>query len=84
VSGGFSAWKARAVIRLAQLKRKYAGDEEVCAQLDRLVARLKRLRRRDLNSFLAELIALSGRVPELLEVVPAEEDAERWLREGGE
>jgi hypothetical protein len=80
---GFSAWKTRAVIRLLQLKKKYSGAE-LAAEIDELIARLKRLRARDLCSFLARLSALSARVPELLEVVPAEEDAERWLREGGE
>jgi tRNA isopentenyl-2-thiomethyl-A-37 hydroxylase MiaE len=81
VSGGFSAWKARAAIRLLQLKKKYSGAE-LAAEIDELIARLKRLRRRDLHSFLAQLSALSERAPEVLEIAPSEEDVERWLREG--
>lgn len=79
----FSAWKTRAVIRLLQLKRKYSGTE-LAAEIDWLIARAKRLRRRDLHSFIAQLSKLSDRVPEVLEIVPAEEDVERWLRQGGE
>ena len=78
----FSAWKTRAVIRLLQLKRKYSGTE--AAEIDWLIARAKRLRRRDLHSFIAQLSKLSDRVPEVLEIVPTEEDVERWLRQGGE
>jgi hypothetical protein len=80
---GFSAWKTRAVIRLLQLKKKYSGAE-LAAEIDQLIARLKRLRARDLRSFLAQLSALSERVPEVLEIAPSEEDVERWLRQGGE
>jgi hypothetical protein len=69
------------VIRLLQLKKKYSGAE-LAAEIDQLIARLKRLRARDLRSFLAQLSALSERVPEVLEIAPSEEDVERWLRQG--
>jgi hypothetical protein len=70
------------VIRLLRARARYSGAE--AAEIDKLIARLKRLRRRDLHSFLALLSALSERVPEVLEIAPSEEDVERWLRQGGE
>lgn len=81
----FSAWKTRAVVKLMQMKKKYAGTE-LGGEIDQLIARLKRLRARDLHSFLAAVSALSERAPEVLEIVPREEEVERWLgeRKGGE
>lgn len=79
----FSAWKTRAVVKLMQIKKKYAGTE-LGGEIDKLIARLKRLRARDLHSFLAAVSALSERAPEVLEIAPTEEEVERWLRARGE
>jgi hypothetical protein len=79
----FSAWKAWAAVKLLALKVKYRDDPKAARDIDYLLDRLERLRLESLAAFLADLHRASNNAPELLEIVPREEEVEAWF-EGGE
>jgi len=79
----FSAWKAWAAVKLLSLRMKYRDDPKIAQDVDYLVNRLERLRLDSLASFLADLHRASNGAPELLEIVPKEEEVAQWF-EGGE
>ncbi|MCC6051087.1 MAG: hypothetical protein LM580_10290 [Thermofilum sp.] len=79
----FSAWKAWATVKLLALKQKYSNPK-VRGYVDTLVNRLERLRLDSLASFFADLHRASNEVPELLEILPSEEEVISWFEEGGE
>jgi hypothetical protein len=80
----FSAWKAWAVVKLLSLRLKYRDDPKICNDVDVLVNRLERLRLDSLTAFLADLHRASTDCEEFLEIVPSEEEVEKWFSEEGE
>jgi hypothetical protein len=78
----FSGWKAWAAVKLLSLKLKYRDDPKVARDVDYLVDRLERLRLDSLAAFLADLHRASTDAPEFLEIVPSEEEVEKWFQEG--
>jgi hypothetical protein len=80
----FSAWKAWAIVKLTEIRRKYAGNPKVTQAVDVLVNRLERLRLDSLAPFLADLHRASTDVPEFLEIFPREEEVAEWFQGGGE
>ena len=80
----FSAWKAQAVVKLLALEQKYKDNPKARSAIDHLVDRLERLRLDSLASFFADLHRASNEVPELLEILPSEEEVEKWFEEEGE
>jgi hypothetical protein len=75
----FSAWKAWATVKLLSLRLKYGDNPKVSSAIDYLVDRLERLRLDSLAAFLADLHRASNDVPELLEILPKEEEVTRWF-----
>jgi hypothetical protein len=80
----FSAWKARAAVKLLALKQKYRDNPKVSDAIDYLVNRLERLRLDSLAAFLADLHRASVDCEELLEILPSEEEVSLWFEEEGE
>jgi hypothetical protein len=80
----FSAWKAWAIVKLTEIRRKYAGNPKVTQAVDVLVNRLERLRLDSLAPFLADLHRASADAPEFLEIFPREEEVAEWFQGGGE
>jgi 4-aminobutyrate aminotransferase-like enzyme len=78
----FSAWKAQAVLRLIAVKAQYRDNPKVVQTIDNLIAKLQHLKLRDLHSFLATVNFASQDAPELLSIVPSEEEVVRWFGEG--
>jgi hypothetical protein len=80
----FSAWKAWAAVKLLTIKTKRRDEPKVAQAVDVLISRLERLRLDALASFLADLHRASADVPELLEIVPKEEEVAQWFEGEGE
>jgi hypothetical protein len=80
----FAAWKAWAAVKLLSLKRKYRDNPKVVQAVDVLVNRIERLRLDSLAAFLADLHRASTDAPELLEIIPKEEEVVSWFEEGDE
>ena len=80
----FSAWKSTALLKLLALKANYRDNPKVLQDIDYLVNRLERLRLDGLASFLADLHRASSGAPELLEIIPKEEEVVSWFQRGGE
>jgi hypothetical protein len=80
----FSAWKAWAIVKLIDVKRKYAGNPKVAQAADLLVNRLERLRLDSLAPFLADIHRASVDAPEFLSILPSEEEVNSWFSKGEE
>jgi 4-aminobutyrate aminotransferase-like enzyme len=80
----FSGWKAQAMVHLIAVKAQYRDNPKVVQAVDNLVAKLQYLKLRDLHSFLATVNFAAQDAPELLSIVPEEEEVESWFEKGGE
>jgi hypothetical protein len=80
----FSAWKAKATLRLLTLKTKYKDNPKVLQDIDVLVTKLQYLKLRDLHSYLTLVYEASSDCEEFLEIVPKEEEVEEWYGRGEE
>jgi hypothetical protein len=80
----FSAWKSKATLRLLALKTKYRDDPKIAQDVDILVTKLQYLRLRDLHSFFALVHEASKDCEEFHEILPTEEEVDRWFSRGEE
>jgi len=65
-------WKVRALARIVELEKKYAGNPEVCNALEKLVDEVRQVRIYTLPRLIARLHQLSKQIPELEDVIPDE------------
>jgi hypothetical protein len=80
----FSAWKCKATLRLLSLKLKYKDNPKIAQDIDVLITKLQYLKLRDLASFLVLVHHASADCEEFLEILPKEEEVEKWFEEGEE
>ena len=75
----FSTWKAQAVLRLLAIKAAHS-DPKVHETVDALIAKLLRLRTRDLAAFLVLLHRAAALSEEFLSILPTEEEVKTWSK----
>lgn len=75
----FTVWKARAMVKLVNLRKQYEGDAKISSYLDSLISKLHYAKARDISRVIFDLHLLSKEVPEVLELIPSEEDVKQWL-----
>jgi len=80
----FSTWKTQSMVRLIAVKAQYRDNSKVVQAVDNLIAKLQYLKLRDLHSFLAAINFAAQDAPELLSIVPKEEELVSWFEKGGE
>jgi hypothetical protein len=80
----FSAWKSKATLKLIALKTKYKDDPKIVQDIDTLITKLQYLRLRDLHSFFALVHEASKDCEEFYEILPTEEEVDRWFSRGEE
>jgi len=73
----FSEWKAQAALRLLAIKAAHR-DPKVRETVDALMAKLLRLRTRDLAAFLVLLHRAATLSEEFLSLLPTEEEVKTW------
>lgn len=71
----FNMWKTKTMRQLLQLYKKYQDPE-----IDMLIEKLSYLKKRDLITFMKQLHSISRKFPELLELLPSQEELESWLK----
>jgi len=76
-------WKVRALARIVELEKKYAGHPEVCAELEKLIDEVRLVRIYTLPRLIARLHQLSKRVPELEDIIPDEKLASEIIAHSG-
>jgi hypothetical protein len=80
----FSAWKAKATLRLLAMKTKYKDDPKILQDIDILITKLQYLKLRDLHSYLALVHHASADTEEFLVILPTEKEIEEWYGRGEE
>lgn len=75
----FTVWKARAMVKLVNLRKQYENDAKISSYLDSLISKLHYAKARDISRVIFDLHLLSKEVPEVLELIPSEEDVKQWL-----
>ena len=73
----FSTWKAQAVLRLLAIKAEHR-DPKVRETVDALMAKLLRLRARDLAAFLILVHNAAMLTDDFLSLLPTEEEVKTW------
>lgn len=72
-------WKTLMMRRLLELKKKYQNNQEIIENIDALIKKLYYLKSRDIVAFLKLLNDMSKEAPELLELLPKEEEIRAWM-----
>jgi len=75
----FTVWKTRTMVRLVNLRKQYEKDAKISSYIDSVISKLHYAKARDVSRIVFDLHLLSKEVPEVLELIPSEEDVKQWL-----
>jgi len=75
----FPEWKATVILRLLEMKKRYAGNEKIERDINVLITKLQYLKSRDLSAWLVLLHHAATDSPEFLELAPEAEELEEWF-----
>jgi len=75
----FSEWKTTTILKLLEMRKKYAENEKIIRDINILITKLQYLRARDLGTWLVLLHHAATDLPEFLKLAPEAEELEEWF-----
>jgi hypothetical protein len=77
----FDEWRAVVIVRLSELKEKYKGNRDAERDIEYLMGKIETTYINNIAEFLVRLYASHYDIPEILKLMPTEEEIEAWFKQ---